>query len=191
MNTFKNYKISCPNRPENAIIGCAACRTFLASLIRDRQNGASQQELVNSATNICNTLTSFTPGVCRGLVELNVESLLYIIDARPSLTATIICGFVLQGECGTVDPSFAFTVNVDPAPQINQPKSVGAPRSPDELKIIHLTDIHYDPHYMAGGFGTCPNPVCCRRSDGVASNPADAAGVWGDYRVNCDMNILK
>lgn len=170
-------------RPEEAIIGCAACRTFLASLIRDRQNGNSQEQLANSATNICTTLTSFGAGVCRGLVELNVEALVYIIDARPSLTATQVCGMVLQGECGTLDNIFSFTVNVNPGNAINGPKAVSAPRAPDELKIIHLTDLHYDEHYMVGGFGECPNPVCCRRNDGVPTNPADRAGHWGDYRV--------
>lgn len=129
-------------------------------------------------------MTPFTSGVCRGLVDLNVEALVYIIDARPSLTATNICAFVLQGECGALDPSLSFTVSVNPGPAITQPKSVSAPRSPDELKIIHLTDLHYDEHYMAGGLGNCPNPVCCRRADGIAANPADAAGVWGDYRVS-------
>lgn len=180
---MRDFHLNLSLRPEQAIIGCAACRTYLASLIRDRQNGRSQEELANSAVSMCNILTSFTPAVCRGVVDLNVEALVYIIDSRPSLTATNVCSLVLQGECGALDPSLSFTVNVSPGAAINQHKSVSAPRQSDELKIIHLTDLHYDEHYMAGGFGQCPNPVCCRRNDGWASNPADAAGVWGDYRV--------
>lgn len=153
-------------------------------MIRDRQNGRTQEDLANSANTFCNLLTSFGPGVCRGLVDLNVEALVYIIDARPSLTATQICGMVLQGECGTLDNVFSFTVNVNPGNTITAPKSVSAQRTSDELKIIHLTDLHYDEHYMVGGFGQCPNPVCCRRNDGIPTNPADAAGHWGDYRVS-------
>lgn len=35
------------------------------------------------------------------------------------------------------------------------------------------------------GFANCPEPVCCRRNRGIATNPADRAGRWGDYRT-CD-----
>lgn len=35
------------------------------------------------------------------------------------------------------------------------------------------------------GFANCPEPTCCRRSRGIATNPADQAGRWGDFR-NCD-----
>lgn len=186
---FKIYlKISF--RPEQAILGCAACRTYLASLIRDRRNGASQESLVASATTMCRIVTPFDTHVCPGLVELNVESLLYIIDARPSLTATNVCAIVLQGECGSIDPDMAFTVNVAPGNPVVQSKSVWAPRQANELRIIHLTDLHYDPHYMTGGIGPCPNPVCCRRADGMASNNADAAGRWGDYRVRTCFDII-
>lgn len=152
--------------------------------MRDRRNGASEQDLANTAFTICGLITSFTPEICRGVINSNVEALVYIMDSRPSLTATQFCGFVLQGECGTLDPSFSFTVNVNHGSSITQPKSVSAPRTSDELKIIHLTDIHYDENYVAGSLGNCQNPVCCRRADGIASNPADAAGIWGDYRVS-------
>lgn len=175
--------MQCLNSPEQAVLGCLACRTYLASLIRDRQNGASEQQLANSAINMCGIVTSFTPEVCQGVVRLNVESLVYIIDARPSLTATNVCSLVLQGECGNLDPSLSFTVNVNQGPAITQPKSVASPRSANDMKIIHVTDLHYDEHYMEGGLGNCINPVCCRRADGVPSNPADRAGFWGDYRV--------
>jgi hypothetical protein len=165
-----------------------ACRTYLATLIRDRRNGASEEQLAASAINMCGIVTSFTPEVCVGVVNLNVESLVYIIDARPSLTATNVCSMVLQGECGTIDPSFAFTVNVNAGPQITQPKSVASPRSPGDMKIVHVTDLHYDPNYLEGSLGNCVNPVCCRRKDGIPSNPADRAGHWGDYRVRKKMS---
>lgn len=101
------------------------------------------------------------------------------------------CGMVLQSECRSIDPIFSFTVNVSPGQPINQPKSVHTPPSADDLKIIHITDLHYDEHYMEGGFGNCINPVCCRRSDGIPTNPADRAGFWGDYRVYKNIWILE
>lgn len=96
-----------------------------------------------------------------------------------------MCAFVLQGECGAIPPSFAFTVNVGAHAPITAPKSVSVPRNANELRIVHITDLHYDPHYQAGArAGDCINPVCCRRNDGISPNPADGAGRWGDYRVS-------
>lgn len=150
-----------------------------------RRNGASEQELVNSANTICAQITDFSPTVCRGVIEKNVESMVFIIDSRPTMTAAQMCGFILQGECNeNPDPMFNFNVNVNAGPAITGPKTVTVPRNDNELRIIHITDIHYDPNYMVGGWAVCPNPICCRRSDGTATNPAHAAGRWGDYRVS-------
>lgn len=56
------------------------------------------------------------------------------------------------------------------------------PRNANELKIIHLTDLHFDPRYLEGGWAICPEIVCCREDRGIAPNPAERAGRWGDYR---------
>lgn len=170
-------------RSEQSIIGCLACRTYIASLMRDRNNGATIEELSESAFNMCRLLTPFTESVCRGVVDLNAEALVYIMDARPNLAAQHVCGYVLQDECGGPDPSFNFAITVSPGAPVTQPKSVSSPRSPSDLIIVHITDLHYDEHYMEGGYGNCINPTCCRRSDGIPVNPADRAGFWGDYRV--------
>lgn len=117
-------------------------------------------------------------------MDINMNTMVHIVDARPSLTATQMCGLVLQGDCGPIDPSFAFTVNVNPGPTITQPKSFPTPRAPNDLKIVHITDMHYDENYVEGNLAACSNSICCRRNDGVASNPADGAWFWGDYRVS-------
>lgn len=172
------------NRPELAIIGCLACRTYLASLIRDIRAGVPVEQVADSANNICQLLMPFDPHVCRTLIDLNAHSLAYIILSRASLGANEVCGLILQGECGAVDPQFNFAVNVSPHNPITGPKTVSAPRTPDELRIIHISDIHYDENYLAGGISNCPNPTCCRRSAGVAPDPANRAGPWGDYNVS-------
>lgn len=94
-----------------------------------------------------------------------------------------MCGMVLQGDCGAPDPFFAFTVDISPGQPITQPKSIATPRSPGDMKIIHITDMHFDENYVEGNLATCINPICCRRNDGPAGNPADGGGFWGDYRV--------
>ncbi|XP_064103254.1 sphingomyelin phosphodiesterase-like isoform X1 [Macrobrachium nipponense] len=53
------------------------------------------------------------------------------------------------------------------------------------LKVLHLTDPHFDPEYQVGSNAVCEAPMCCNADSGVPKRPADAAGKWGDYR-NCD-----
>ncbi|XP_069157313.1 sphingomyelin phosphodiesterase isoform X2 [Procambarus clarkii] len=53
------------------------------------------------------------------------------------------------------------------------------------LKVLHLTDPHFDPDYLVGANAVCDAPMCCNADSGPIKSPKDAAGKWGDYR-NCD-----
>lgn len=53
------------------------------------------------------------------------------------------------------------------------------------MKVLHLADVHWDPEYLEGSLASCDDRMCCRESSGVLTDPADAAGYWGDYR-KCD-----
>lgn len=107
----------------------------------DRRNGATPQQLADSASGMCRIVTDFSEDMCRGIVTLNVDPMIFIIDARPALTATHMCSIVLQGECGAVDAQFLFSINVNAGPPITQPKSIPTPRAPNDLRIVHITDM--------------------------------------------------
>lgn len=47
------------------------------------------------------------------------------------------------------------------------------------LKILHLSDIHYQPTYLVGGETNCREPMCCRAENGPAQREEDRAGYWG------------
>jgi len=53
-----------------------------------------------------------------------------------------------------------------------------------KYRILHLSDLHFDPYYTPGTNANCDEPVCCRPINGVGKGD-NAAGYWGDYR-NCD-----
>ena len=69
----------------------------------------------------------------------------HILEARPTLSANQVCSVVLQDECGAPDPVFDFTINVSSGPAITASKSGSIPRNSNELKILHISDPHYDP----------------------------------------------
>lgn len=53
------------------------------------------------------------------------------------------------------------------------------------MKVLHLSDTHYDPEYLEGSNADCNEPLCCRATSGSAKSPDRRAGLWGDYR-KCD-----
>jgi sphingomyelin phosphodiesterase len=71
---------------------------------------------------------------------------------------------------------------------LQQSKRATPPSDSKPLKIVHITDVHYDPNYKVGSNTNCGAPICCRRKQGKASNPQNGAGHWGDYR-DCDMPL--
>lgn len=53
------------------------------------------------------------------------------------------------------------------------------------LKILQMSDAHYDPDYVVGGLARCDHPMCCSSDSGKARIEKEEAGYWGDYR-ECD-----
>jgi len=51
------------------------------------------------------------------------------------------------------------------------------------VRILHLSDIHWDDFYAEGSIADCPEPLCCRP---WSTNGVRKAGKWGDY--NCDLS---
>ena len=39
------------------------------------------------------------------------------------------------------------------------------------LKVLHLTDIHYDPSYREGTAAVCEAPICCMKESGGCRLP--------------------
>ncbi|XP_063982786.1 sphingomyelin phosphodiesterase-like [Diachasmimorpha longicaudata] len=123
--------------------------------------------------------------VCRGIVEEFLDQVYYIMK-NTDMGAETICSFVMSGACEYVSkPSLEWQVTFPLIPKppvaVTIPPRMGAKR----LKVLQLSDIHYDPYYEEGSNAECGNPLCCRSINGKPTNPKDAAGKWGDYR-GCD-----
>ena len=98
---------------EDVGIFCIVCRSALTAVLALRRMGVEGEQLAEIALEICVTFDIQTPEVCKGLIDLNIESILHIVDSRSTVDAEMICSLVLQGECGALDPAIDFTVEVD------------------------------------------------------------------------------
>ena len=56
------------------------------------------------------------------------------------------------------------------------------------VKILHMTDLHFDFEYVEGTNANCGKPVCCRVRDGRPAIDADKAGKYGSFW--CDSPVV-
>ena len=49
------------------------------------------------------------------------------------------------------------------------------------IRVLHLSDTHFDPEYVEGSNADCSEPLCCRATSGAPKNQKSAAGRFGDY----------
>nr|XP_022899981.1 sphingomyelin phosphodiesterase-like [Onthophagus taurus] len=160
---------------------CEACDGVIDQVLTEIQNGLTAEDLSELVINLCVELNIEPEPVCRGAVNLNVGIIMYIIGQRPDIKPSKICGIVAQsygcgGEVGD------WSVDIAPGSQEYE-KGVVTDGVP--LKVLHVTDFHYDPMYTPGSLATCAAPLCCQSDSGEAVNVEDGAGYWGDYR-KCD-----
>ncbi|KAL0267657.1 UNVERIFIED_CONTAM: hypothetical protein PYX00_009860 [Menopon gallinae] len=147
------------------------------------QNNRTEEELLEIATGFCVDLNIMTPTLCKGLLKINGPSLLHIIrstDMGPSQ----ICGYLVKFDCGeeeTETPQWKVDV-----PNVSENEVMSTVRSDDSvkpLKVLHISDTHFDPHYVEGVSDDCPLPLCCRADAGTEGK--SVSGKWGGWK--CDI----
>lgn len=183
-NTFESYAL------------CSVCQNVIDELMfmrRDEQLNST--ELIDLSIEFCNMLEVQSERVCRGVIELNAPSIIYIVDNRKELTADTVCKVLLDdGECfePSDDKSYDFAISIDEYEEHSEDdiKEVTTLAPAEDLTIIHITDIHIDLKYKKGALAVCDDFACCRdypqKDDEI--NSTLLAGYWGDFR-GCDTPL--
>ncbi|CAG7786610.1 unnamed protein product [Allacma fusca] len=167
-------------------VSCTACRAGVGLLFHYVHSGRTNEEISLAATKLCINLKMQTPRVCSGIINLYIDEVVEVLRGV-ILDSNDICALVVGETCGKQNsPHLQWNVAFPPIPKPPvhahiEPKS-GAPK----LKVLQISDTHWDPHYEAGSNADCKEPLCCRLSSGpVPPRPHLGAGIWGDYR-KCD-----
>uniref|UniRef100_A0A034VBP4 Sphingomyelin phosphodiesterase n=1 Tax=Bactrocera dorsalis TaxID=27457 RepID=A0A034VBP4_BACDO len=175
---------------------CTTCRatlSVLGDMFREPDgelNGPNADEVAKKVMlDVCKRLNLQTEEVCAGLFDLNWPSLNYIIQNTVAETRSL-CGILPISFCQVKQNEFNFTLTIDRnSAGVDGPKSNIPAKSDADLKIVQLTDIHYDPEYEPGSLADCPEPMCCQRSSAASTiETSKQAGYWGDYR-DCDTPL--
>lgn len=108
----------------------------------------TRDEVVKLVVQVCGLVTDYSEEECTGAIELHIDTVLYIYkNARPPPGQ--VCGIVLQDyDCSIDDPIFQWTVDIDYGLKQEVKKTDNRKadvQAADPLKIVHMTDIHYNP----------------------------------------------
>lgn len=49
------------------------------------------------------------------------------------------------------------------------------------FKVLHISDIHYDPRYTPGKTSQCGEPLCCQDDQADGTDPSNTCGYWAEY----------
>ncbi|XP_046446658.1 sphingomyelin phosphodiesterase-like [Daphnia pulex] len=174
------------SKSEKGLISCALCNSIISDVFTGFETGQTDEEISAGIAQRCETLNLYNYKVCYGTAFIAMPTIRYIYSL--GLVEGNICGMLLQTEnCGFSDPGlleWSVTPSSIPKPPVTEPAL--PPDDSPTLKVLHLSDIHWDPEYLEGSNAVCTDPMCCRASSGDVVNATDAAGYWGDRR-GCDI----
>jgi len=173
----------------NQYFTCTFCRATVKVIARTFTGPDGELTGPNRDANAKKTMLSLcdyfniqTQNVCSGLFDLNWPIFDYIFNetiAEPSS----ICGMLPISICQLEQPEYNLNLKIVGAIPLESNTDT-AERSDQDLQVLHLTDIHYDPEYKVGSLADCDEPICCR-DELQGGSSAPGAGYWSDYR-HCD-----
>ncbi|XP_055336532.1 sphingomyelin phosphodiesterase-like [Paramacrobiotus metropolitanus] len=169
----------------NQQLTCTSCKFGFSTLQTLLKLHLPPDRIAAVIEDLCVQLKIEPRIVCRGLLEEFRPETFYVLTKVPYSPAEI-CNFVTNVDCAPDPPGTAWSV---PLPDIPKPPvQVISPPSPGAktLRVLQLSDLHFDMYYQEGTNAECEDPLCCRKEGGKPVGPP--AGRWGDPR-NCDSPI--
>jgi len=172
--------------PEQRDLACSACEAAVTAVIDLFLLGVETEEIEAGLESLCSLLGVMQPAVCHGGIRNYGPVVEWVIlNRRPRITGSEVCGAVLGPGCGAWEEINRWEVEL---PGGKPPVVKPSPPPPDtqQLKVLHITDIHLDLTYTVGNSAECGLPMCCGNTSGPAVS-GRAAAYWGDYQ--CDVPV--
>ncbi|KAI5640563.1 calcineurin-like phosphoesterase domain-containing protein [Phthorimaea operculella] len=133
----------------------------------------------------CDLFEKYSARVCKGLAEMFGPEAIYVLK-HATFGSDEICSFVLGDSCGdSYSRNHDWHVVFPPVPKPPVRNLKRPQENSPTIKVLQISDTHFDPYYQEGANANCNEPLCCRASSGPVLTPGDRAGRWGDYR-SCD-----
>lgn len=180
---------------------CVGCRAAVGVLRFLYERNATATEILNTANFVCRIFAHQDAFVCRGMIGQFQDEFLYVLGQlvfRPSQ----LCGLMVR-DCGTpIDPfdgnwEVPLPPKASPVPENEnlhrgarslahlRAERVQQQEVVTPLRILQISDIHFDSGYSAGSEADCTQPACCVQQ---VDHPKRAAGWWGTA-AKCDVPL--
>uniref|UniRef100_A0A1X7T6L3 Saposin B-type domain-containing protein n=2 Tax=Amphimedon queenslandica TaxID=400682 RepID=A0A1X7T6L3_AMPQE len=164
---------------------CEACTVIVDTIQKLAQFHFSESLIEKAAIEACEKFKLADDRICKLIIPEFKDEVLYVFD-HTALSTREICGTILDDKCGTTYDPFNQEWTV-PVPGGKPPL---IPYQPPKVnitnRILHISDIHWDPQYTPGLQARCDEPLCCRPPL-PKGTPDNSAGAWGD--AHCDIPL--
>lgn len=150
----------------NQKMTCTSCKLGFSTLQTLLKLHLPQDKIAAVLEDLCVELKVEPKIVCRGMLEEFRPETFYVLQHVPYSPGEI-CNFVTNSDCSPDPPGTAWTVDL---PDIPKPPVVPIlPPNPvaPKLRVLHLSDLHFDMYYKEGSNAECGDPLCCRKESGL------------------------
>ncbi|XP_056647542.1 sphingomyelin phosphodiesterase 1-like isoform X1 [Diorhabda sublineata] len=158
---------------------CATCSIIADNMIKQRRSGMNDTEIQRELIFFCNLYEVYDEKVCEGMVNISLSTFLYILDNTPDLEGSDVCGITLQYRNCVQSERFNWSIEIPP--ERNFIKLLSTSISEKPIRILHISDIHYDPRYTKGKTNNCKEPICCQDDQADGKTEEESCGYWSDY----------
>ncbi|XP_060531078.1 sphingomyelin phosphodiesterase-like [Cylas formicarius] len=160
---------------------CTLCGILVNVIIEERKLGLGREQLAGEVAAICIDFGIENERVCKGAIDLNVDIIIHIADKHKDLDGKRICAILLQSNgCSANSTDLEWSVDLPSGYTSKKNRS----KSEESLKILQLSDLHYDPLYTPGKSNECGEPLCCQNDQETGDVEAGTAcGYWSDYKA--------
>ncbi|XP_065297564.1 sphingomyelin phosphodiesterase-like isoform X4 [Dermacentor albipictus] len=186
----------------NAAVGvvspkaCSVCSAATGLFFDYIESGRSKDGLVKIARGACAFLKIASLGACSNVIDMYKDELFYIAQNRKA-PRTETCSVIFGSLCGPLTSDVHnWTIEIS-GPSKPRAYMLGKYEKVEDdedenvekqVKVLHISDTHYDPEYSPGSNAVCDDPVCCRRNNGHPKSAGDRAGKWG-HIGKCDIPL--
>ncbi|KAL7071326.1 hypothetical protein ACQ4LE_009248 [Meloidogyne hapla] len=171
---------------------CAGCKTGVEVLRYLYEQNYTTTEILKTAEYVCRHFADQDSFVCRGITSQFKDEFLYVLG-KLVFQPSQLCGLILNG-CGTPINPFDTNWNVTLPPypttfkKLNSKSSTNQTNRTTPIRILQLSDIHFDPDYLEGSEADCEGPVCCFKKPKKGMPLRKKAGYWGTA-ARCDIPL--
>jgi sphingomyelin phosphodiesterase len=174
------------NSSSNSNSNCRACDIAMRNAHRMARAPFSRRLLLKSLITGCKR-KGLPDSECKGIVSAYGPAYLDVfreMDFSKAYMGQLACFHLLRACPHPELPDSEWNL---PAPK----KTFASQPSGKELKILHLSDLHYDSNYAEGSETSCRRTICCQNDSTTDEDESyvikKPASKWGEYK--CDMPL--